>query len=189
MTIPPARNWLAWINDKWDWPDGLSAGGYKIVGANGGVKWPYGQHGLCGDSAYTNETKWMKQGEVVATYASGQVVELHVLISTNHYGRFEFRLCPANATQDWDCQKLRRADGKGDSWDLPAVAEGSRFNGGALGENLRPMEVDSFYSWYPQPHINCKWWAYCNRYDGYPVYKVKFKLPDGYKCDKCILQW
>jgi hypothetical protein len=39
------------------------------------------------------------------------------------------------------------ADGKGVAWDLPKVAQGSRFNGGALGENLRPMEVDNFYSW------------------------------------------
>lgn len=40
-----------------------------------------------------------------------------------------------------------RADGKGVTWDLPAVIQGSRFNGGALGENLRPMVTDSFYSW------------------------------------------
>jgi hypothetical protein len=39
------------------------------------------------------------------------------------------------------------ADGKGVAWDLPKVVQGSRFNGGALGENLRPMEVDNFYSW------------------------------------------
>jgi hypothetical protein len=30
MTIPPARNWLGYINDKWDWPDGLSAGGVQL---------------------------------------------------------------------------------------------------------------------------------------------------------------
>lgn len=42
---------------------------------------------------------------------------------------------------------LSRADGKGVSWDLPAVVQGSNFFGGALGENLRPMEVDNFYTW------------------------------------------
>jgi hypothetical protein len=60
------------------------------------------------------------------------------------------------ATNSYLCHVLRlllllhcshSADGKGESWDLPAIAEGSRFNGGALGENLRPMEFDPFYSW------------------------------------------
>jgi 2',3'-cyclic-nucleotide 2'-phosphodiesterase (5'-nucleotidase family) len=43
-----------------------------------------------------------------ATYKEGQTVELHVLLTTNHYGRFEFRLCPAGATKDEQCRKLER---------------------------------------------------------------------------------
>jgi hypothetical protein len=35
-------------------------------------------------------------------------VELHVLLTTNHYGRFEFRLCPPGATKDEQCRKLER---------------------------------------------------------------------------------
>lgn len=45
---------------------------------------------------------------LAATYQEGQTVEVQVLITTNHYGRFEFRLCPAAATKDTDCQKLQR---------------------------------------------------------------------------------
>jgi hypothetical protein len=42
---------------------------------------------------------------------------------------------------------------------------------------------------YPQPHINCPWYAGCNRYDNFPVYKLKYKLPKDYTCEHCILQW
>lgn len=41
-----------------------------------------------------------------------------------------------------------RADGKGEAWDLPAIAQGSRFNGGAVAiADLKPVEVDSSFSW------------------------------------------
>jgi hypothetical protein len=44
---------------------------------------------------------------------------------------------------------FHRADGKGEAWDLPAIAEGTAFNGGALGiSNLKPVEADSSYSWW-----------------------------------------
>lgn len=37
---------------------------------------------------------------------------------------------------------------------LPKVVEGSRFNGGALGDNLRPAEVWSTFTWFKQPHVD-----------------------------------
>lgn len=189
LTIPPARNWLAYLNDKHDYADGLSAGGYKVVGQNGALKWPNGKHGLCGDPA-AGPQPFMKPGPVQATYKQGQVIDVHFLISTSHYGRIEMRLCPITATSDSQCTKLQRADGRGEAWDLPAIAEGSAFNGGALGvHNLKPIEADSSYTWYPQPHIDCKWWKGCNRYDGLPVYKLQYKLPAGTTCERCILQW
>lgn len=189
LTVPPARNWLAYVNDNYYWPDGNNAGGYKVVGQNGAAKWPYGKHSLCGDNVYSGKQPFMQQGPIVATYKQGQTVEVHFMITTNHYGRIEMRLCPQGATEDKQCTKLMRADGKGVAWDLPKVAQGDRFNGGALGENLRPMEVDNFYSWYKQPQLRCKFDPNCKRFNDYPVYKLKFKLPSGFKCDRCILQW
>jgi hypothetical protein len=53
-----------------------------------------------------------------ATYKSGHTVELHVLVTTNHYGRFKFRVCPPNAQKDSECTNMQREDGKGDSWDV-----------------------------------------------------------------------
>lgn len=38
-------------------------GGYKVVGQNGGVKWPNGKHGLCGDPA-GGPQPFMKPGPV-----------------------------------------------------------------------------------------------------------------------------
>jgi hypothetical protein len=43
-----------------------------------------------------------------ATYKEGQTIEVQVLVTTNHYGRIEFRLCPADATRDEQCRKLQR---------------------------------------------------------------------------------
>ncbi|WIA14984.1 hypothetical protein OEZ85_001692 [Tetradesmus obliquus] len=189
LTEPKARNFLAWTQYNHYWPDGASAGGYKVVGANGAVKWPYGKHSICGDDANKSDQPFMKPGPIVATYKEGQTLELQVLLTTNHYGRFEFRLCPADATKDSQCRKLQRADGKGVAWDLPKVAQGSRFNGGALGENLRPMEVDNFYSWHPMQQPQCASHAHCSRFNGMPVYKLRYKLPQGFKCERCILQW
>lgn len=45
---------------------------------------------------------------LAATYTRGQMIEVHVMITTNHYGRIEMRLCPAGATDDKQCQKLQR---------------------------------------------------------------------------------
>ncbi|KAF8060473.1 hypothetical protein HT031_004649 [Scenedesmus sp. PABB004] len=193
LTEPPSRNWLDWVNNNAYWPDANNAGGYKALGAyNGGdaptARWPNGKHSLCGDPG-SGPQPYMTPGPVVATYKAGQIVELHVAITTNHYGRFTFALCPADATRDEQCTKLQRADGKGVSWDLPAVVEGSRFNGGALREALRPMEVDAFYAWYPMGRVKCATTAQCGRFNGTPVYKLRFKLPPGRTCEKCILQW
>eukprot|EP00877_Chromochloris_zofingiensis_P007165 jgi/Chrzof1/2701/Cz11g25210.t1 len=188
ITKPAARNWLAYLNEKYDWPDGLNGGGHKVVGAS--ARWPNGKHSLCGDAANDPQQRFMKPGKVTATYKSGSIITIDVLVSTNHYGRFEFRLCPPGATNDKQCTKLQRADNKGLSWDLPMVAQGSRFHGGAVGmDNLRPARVDTSYTWYKQPHTDCAWWKHCDRYDNHPVYSLKYKLPKGYSCNRCILQW
>lgn len=30
LTVPPARNWLAYVNDNYYWPDGNNAGGELV---------------------------------------------------------------------------------------------------------------------------------------------------------------
>jgi hypothetical protein len=81
------------------------AGGPQAVG--GGKKWPDSNgHGICGDAPGSN--KYDTPNEVQATYSPGQTVSLKVLLSTNHLGRFLFRLCPLSATQDSQCEVLQR---------------------------------------------------------------------------------
>jgi hypothetical protein len=41
------------------------AAGYKVVGANGAVKWPYGKHSICGDDANKSDQPFMKPGPIV----------------------------------------------------------------------------------------------------------------------------
>lgn len=123
--------------------------------------------------------------------------------TTNHYGRFEFRVCPQSAARLSDCSApLKRADGSGlAAWDLPRVAEGAKFNGGALGDGLVPSEAGGGsgtsvgngaggpFAWYRQPHVDCGYWKPCSRFEGTPVYVLKWKLPDGFSCDGCVLHW
>lgn len=135
------------------------------MGQNGAIKWPNGQHGLCGDPAggpqrfmqpgavggepgglfrgwsldeacsgknessnlmhafpsairpathNTNTTLLLLAGPrhptaaAAATYKQGQVIDVHFFLSTNHYGRIEFRLCPISATSQSACTKLQR---------------------------------------------------------------------------------
>lgn len=36
---------------------------------------------------------------------------------------------------------------------------------------------------------NSGYWKYCTRFEGTPVYVLKWVLPPGFTCDRCILQW
>jgi hypothetical protein len=57
----------------------------------------------------------------------------------------------------------------------------------------RPTFLCWCYCWcwcrYPLPKVNCKWWSGCFQYTGLPVYSLKYKLPKGRTCERCILHW
>lgn len=68
------------------------------------------------------------------------------MITANHWGRMEFRLCPQDATTaDYmqRCTILQREDGKGPHWTLPP---------GELpdpqGRPLIPTFQDNSFTWY-----------------------------------------
>merc|ERR1712121_253799 len=104
-----------------------------------------GKCGICGDPWDVDLPRPHEAGgkyatgTITGTYRAGQVIDIDVEITTNHYGFFEFRLCPVNdrtktATQDCLNQNLlQQADGSGPrnhigstkghivtSWKLPA---------------------------------------------------------------------
>eukprot|EP00898_Chlorokybus_atmophyticus_P003923 jgi/Chlat1/4531/Chrsp29S04449 len=109
-----------------------NAGGVGVVGAAD-------QHGLCGDP-YSGPQEHMSPdgqyalGIIVATFNAGDVVDIHIKITSHHMGAFEFYLCPLSdpslqndATQAClDQHVLNRADGKGTLWFLPAAPPASQ---------------------------------------------------------------
>lgn len=115
-----------------------------------------------------------------ATYAPGSTVSIHVLIASNHWGRFEFNLCPQGVTlADYKqrCTPLQRADSKGVHWTLPPGELPD-----AQGRPLIPAYQDSSFSYYIYPEND--------DFRDTPVYVLKFKLPPGVqKCDSCFLHW
>lgn len=73
----------------WTGPSACSAGG--------SLEWPAGRHGMCGDP-YTGERKHeyggvSATGTITGTYTEGQVVNMTIVITAAHKGRFMFRVC------------------------------------------------------------------------------------------------
>ncbi len=94
LKSPPARNVLA--NSDYC-PHCLNSGGVSSVSASGTLTWPEGRHGICGDP-FKGPRKHefggkYYTGKPAITYAQGQVAQIEVFVSTNHNGRFRFRIC------------------------------------------------------------------------------------------------
>ena len=157
LRTPESRNYVTRDGNE----NGQSAGGPSVVYGNG--KYPNGKHGVCGDPATGDRPHEAggprsNGGKVVATYKSGDTVDLEVVITANHWGKFQFKVCPlprasmspqeerAFATQAcFDRNVLRNADDGSDAYWLKETSTKS--------------------------------------------FRVKFKLPPGLNCDRCILQW
>lgn len=94
LKSPPARNVLA--NSDYC-PHCLNGGTVSSVSASGTLQWPDGKFGICGDP-FDGPRKHefggqYYTGKPAVTFSQGQVAELEVFISTNHNGRFRFRIC------------------------------------------------------------------------------------------------
>jgi hypothetical protein len=132
-----------------------------------GQFWPIGNKGLCGDkaSAKPQDQKYLAAGPVAATYTSGQVIDIDLSISAYHKGRVSFSICNS-ATLSESCFNihLTRAD---------SLQPGSRYlylpttstAAVTVGPNLTS-----------NPGAGQK-------------YSMRFKLPDGFTCTRCVLRW
>ncbi len=47
-----------------------------------------------------------------------------------------------------------------------------------------PLQPNPDYSWYP--HTASR---HGDEFVGYPAYVKRYKLPEGFSCEHCILQW
>lgn len=181
---PPSRNWKAYLSRQSDMVHELNAGGKYKVSNGCAFTWPKGQYGMCGDVA--GQSRWMASTPPKA-YKAGDTIKIQVIVQTNHMGRWQFKLCDLSATDDSKCRQLQRADGKGVFFYMPRIRG---FNGGATGEAAVPTERGpiSTWSWFSMPHTDCGA-KYCNQFKGDTVYEVRYKLPDGFTCEHCVLQW
>ncbi|UJR26593.1 hypothetical protein I4U23_007913 [Adineta vaga] len=124
MEEPPARN-AAWrygfvVPANYD-DVGLNCGGLGVQKRNGG------KCGVCGDS-YTGPRNHEVGGKyatntIVRHYMSGTLIDIKVLLSANHNGYMEFRLCPAldstiEVTQECLNQNLLHIDGFGTQYPI-----------------------------------------------------------------------
>lgn len=82
-----------------------------------------------------------------------------------------------------------RADGKGRHWYLPFIAN---WTGGNAGY-VQPAYGDGSFSWYYMPSVRaeqgCKTQRECDQFRDMIVYRTKWRLPAGFECRHCKLQW
>ena len=149
-------------------------------------------HSLCGDiptrGAFMPGTGKYGNAPSACTYKAGSEVIFEVDITAYHQGWFEFRLCDVEKNDGkltQEClnkhvlsfnpndslnkdhanyatlSKNVKCDG------IPGAPKGSCCNGGGICNN--------FNRWVLGAQI--------------PTYRMKFKLPEGFECEKCVLQW
>ncbi|XP_062606136.1 uncharacterized protein LOC134267943 [Saccostrea cucullata] len=96
---PPARStmWRRGFHTNHNYDDNaLFCGGFSVQMLNGG------KCGICGDPYNAPQPRDHEAGGKYASgiitrhYTEGQLIDVHVDITANHKGWFEFRLCPNN---------------------------------------------------------------------------------------------
>jgi len=141
-------------------------------------------HDLCGnakmDDTVKVEDSWKNwAGAPVATYKQGGEISFTVVITAEHGGRHEFRLCP------------KQVSGK-----LGSIAENAKcIDSYLIGSACTPTKECGCYSdkcSKTNPHRDPKDPLYSH---GHPRFLVqgshvfKFKLPKDVHCDQCTVQW
>ena len=102
---PPSRAsaWRRGFDTPQDWDDnGNNCGGFSNQ-----YNKADGKCGICGDDWFADPREHeapgglFAKGTIVESYTSGQTIPMQVEITANHWGHFEFKLCPNNdVTQD-----------------------------------------------------------------------------------------
>jgi hypothetical protein len=167
-------------------PHAVYAGGTMAVSKDETLVWPAAvRSGICGDAV--GEKKWDQAGPVRKTYKSGEAFDADVLFAQNHLGRWRLRLCPLDASDEAACADLERADGGGKAVDL-VWTPGWK---GVTSGFVPPLAVEGF-SIYPLQPIGkaqgCAAWA-CDQFKGMFVYRSRWRLPAGFRCERCKLQF
>ncbi|MEO2194042.1 MAG: lytic polysaccharide monooxygenase [bacterium] len=165
---PPGRQLLAGNNNC---PQCSAAGGAGALQRHGGL------HGLAGDPwdqavprDHEAGGKFYRAG-VYSTVVQGSVLDIEILTTTNHYGRFEFRICKVSG-----------------GYDTAPEREAEELTEACLDENIlvqantpSAQEVGAryFYATPGDPEVY--------------RYTIPYQLPEGLVCDgvdsHCVLQF
>lgn len=163
LQVPISRNWKAHLEGREYCQHCLNAGGPGMV-AIPGLKWPAGNHGVCGNVASGAQT-YAAAGPVTATYSAGQVIDLTVQITAYHKGRFEFSICNSTSlTESCFNIPLTRADAVRPGG-LYSYLESAKYDNSMTISGGLPSE------------------------GGQAIYSMKYRLPAGFTCTKCVLRW
>eukprot|EP00903_Cladosiphon_okamuranus_P008090 g7800.t1 len=142
------------------------------------------RHGICGDPEQTAAEGTNVFGQensvypVLETYQEGSVVEMKVVISTYHWGHFEFHICNSEDLSNPDgpvtqgcfnMHPLDRAEDDGDASPIDPDHPGRYY----LDPPCRAAETDQ-----TKPE---------GAEYGYVV-TGRYKLPEGLTCKRCIVQ-
>lgn len=153
-------------------PQCLAGGGPSAV--SGGLKWPAGSHGLCGDASADATPRKHEAGgkywtgKITGSYIEGQVIKLSVLLTAYHKGRFGFRICKISggAINDETNQLTESC------FNQNVLVQGNVASAQAPGD--------------PYLHIG-------DSTIGSGTYEAYYQLPPGLTCDgvntRCVLQW
>jgi hypothetical protein len=130
----------------------------------------------CGDA------KWIMPGAVKEVLREGSCFDIEVAISAQHAGYYEFRLCNASVS---DKKQLTLCLLNG-----PVLRRANPLDAGRA-----TYKINTPPQW-TQEHLATRWRQEPEdgvltgtSFKGYQVRKLKYCLPAGFSCDKCILQW
>mmetsp|Transcript_21209 Transcript_21209/g.49123 ORF Transcript_21209/g.49123 Transcript_21209/m.49123 type:complete len:384 (+) Transcript_21209:117-1268(+) len=186
LTIPISRNVRRNLDKQQYDIYGLDAGGPSHLYTNNDGVFPGHSfpetHGLCGNSVgdgsepMTSEEN-MEPTAIQATFVSGSIVELEVKVTAHHWGYYEFRICDVTvgpttfatrteAQACFDQHLLLRAD------PLPSCSVND------ADPDCQPLDPN-----YPE-----RWYLPLKGVNG-DVHKMRYKLPAGFECTACTMQW
>jgi hypothetical protein len=209
LVIPPSRNAVHTSVEPINYcPHCLNGGGTHAVGAR--ARWPQGTHAMCGDPMAQAQPREHEAGgkyaantAPVATYTQGGAIKLAVAISTDHGGRFSYRICrytPGTPAEE----RAQLTQGCLDKYRL--VSAGCRRERAVAVESsaraAQPFGPRFFASAQVQAYVKgaqapgSKYYYMGNASEsGEYMRRLRhtFRLPRTLTCDgrtaKCVLQW
>lgn len=178
LASPKSRNLLASEAMGYSCPHCLNGGGVDEVSQGGALQWPRGLRTLSGDPASESSPRSFEAGgelyagTIGGNYTQGSVVDFRVVLTTNHNGRFSFRIC-----------KVRGG------YDEAVEMEAEQLNNQCLDQhvllqaNVKGAQMPGERYWYTLPEDAAK----------SVEYQMFYELPQGLVCDgidsHCVLQW